>query len=191
MNIMWPTCKVQGYKVFSNVWSVVGWSKSETLILASNPDIRSARFYGQFSLDKTWTLHGGSSVYKTFCQLLFVAINQSARETFLRTFRPSHYYKTTFTGHMAVPVLFLYTLPYLHLLQDHQQRPPLCPRARAALPREPVPHQLPHVRARHEDDEDDEHAHAPPQRMISPSPKMSGVPYLGYCVAKCLTEPIR
>ena len=31
-------------------------------MLASNPDIRSARFYGQFSLDKIWTLQAGSSV---------------------------------------------------------------------------------------------------------------------------------
>ena len=57
-----PTCKVHGYKVFLHVRSVFGWSQSEILILASNPDIRSACMYGQFSLDKTWTLQAGSSV---------------------------------------------------------------------------------------------------------------------------------
>ena len=57
-----PTCKVHGCKVFLHVRSVFGWSKSEIPILASNPDVRSARFYGQFSLDKTWTLQAGSSV---------------------------------------------------------------------------------------------------------------------------------
>ena len=30
---------------------------------SSNPYIRSARLYGQFSLDKTWTLQAGSSVF--------------------------------------------------------------------------------------------------------------------------------
>ena len=58
-----PTCKVHGYKVFSHVRSVYVLSKSEILILASNPDIRSACFYGQFSLDKMRALQGGSSVY--------------------------------------------------------------------------------------------------------------------------------
>ena len=33
-----------------------------TLILISNPDIRSARLYGQFSLDKRLTLQAGSTV---------------------------------------------------------------------------------------------------------------------------------
>ena len=49
-----PTCKVHGYKVFSHTRSVFGRSKSEI--------VRSARFYGQFSYDKTWTLQAGSSV---------------------------------------------------------------------------------------------------------------------------------
>ena len=31
-------------------------------VLVSNQDIRSARLYGQFSLDKMWTLQAGSSV---------------------------------------------------------------------------------------------------------------------------------
>ena len=35
-----------------------------TFILISNPDIRSARFYGQFSSDKTLTLQAGSTVDK-------------------------------------------------------------------------------------------------------------------------------
>ena len=34
-------------------------------VLASNPDIRSARLYGQCSLDKMWTLQAGSSVPTT------------------------------------------------------------------------------------------------------------------------------
>ena len=51
-----PTCKVHGYKVFSHVRSVYVWSKSDIFILACSPDIRSARFFGQFSLEKTWTL---------------------------------------------------------------------------------------------------------------------------------------
>ena len=51
-----PICKVHIYKVFWHVRSGFGWSQSQILILASNPDIRSARFYGQFSLDKTRTL---------------------------------------------------------------------------------------------------------------------------------------
>ena len=33
-----------------------------TLILINNPDIRSARLYGQFSLDKMLTLQAGSTV---------------------------------------------------------------------------------------------------------------------------------
>ena len=32
------------------------------LILISSPDVRSARLYGQFSLDKTLTLQAGSTV---------------------------------------------------------------------------------------------------------------------------------
>ena len=53
---------VHGYKVFLHIRSVFEWSQSENLIVASNPDIRSARLYGQFSLDKMWTLQAGSSV---------------------------------------------------------------------------------------------------------------------------------
>ena len=45
-----------------DVESVFGWSKSDILTLAINPDIRSARFYGQFSLDETWTLLRGGDV---------------------------------------------------------------------------------------------------------------------------------
>ena len=58
-----PTCMVHEYKVFLHIRSVFEWSQSYILILANNPDIRSARLYGQFSLDKTWTLQAGSSVY--------------------------------------------------------------------------------------------------------------------------------
>ena len=32
-------------------------------VVISNPDIRSARLYGQFSLEKTWTLQAGSTVH--------------------------------------------------------------------------------------------------------------------------------
>ena len=53
---------VHGYKVFLHIRSVFELSQSYILILASNPDIRSARSYGQFSLDKTRTLQAGSSV---------------------------------------------------------------------------------------------------------------------------------
>ena len=34
-----------------------------TLLLIINPDIRSARMYGQFLLDKTLTLQAGSTVF--------------------------------------------------------------------------------------------------------------------------------
>ena len=36
------------------------------LIVISNPDIRSARLYGLFSLDKTLTLQAGSSVLVSY-----------------------------------------------------------------------------------------------------------------------------
>ena len=35
-----PTCMVYGYKVFSLIRSVLGWSQSEVPKLAGNPDIR-------------------------------------------------------------------------------------------------------------------------------------------------------
>ena len=43
-----PACMVHGYKVFWHIRSVFGAPQSEILILASNPDTRSARLYGQF-----------------------------------------------------------------------------------------------------------------------------------------------
>ena len=56
------TSKVNGCEVFLHIRSVFGWSKSDIPILASNPDVGSARFYCQFSLDKMWTLQAGSRV---------------------------------------------------------------------------------------------------------------------------------
>ena len=38
------------------------WSESYILILASNLDLRSAHFYGQFSLDKIGTLQASWGV---------------------------------------------------------------------------------------------------------------------------------
>ena len=57
-----PTCMVHRYKVFLHIRSVFEWSQSYILILARNPDIRSARLYGHSTLDKTWTLQAGLSV---------------------------------------------------------------------------------------------------------------------------------
>ena len=56
---------VFGYKVFSAIGSILGWSQSVLLILPYNPLIRSARLYGQFFLDKTWTICPGPSVLCT------------------------------------------------------------------------------------------------------------------------------
>ena len=47
---------------YTDIRSIFGWSESEIIKLGSNPDIWSACIYGQFSLDKTWTLQAGSSV---------------------------------------------------------------------------------------------------------------------------------
>ena len=43
------------------------------LILISNPDIRSARLYGQFSLEKTRTLQAGATV-TSIAFLIFEAV---------------------------------------------------------------------------------------------------------------------
>ena len=56
-----PLVRSMDIRSFSHVRSIFGLSQSEILILASNLDIRSAHFYGQFSLDKRWTLQAGSS----------------------------------------------------------------------------------------------------------------------------------
>ena len=59
-----PACKVHGCKVFSNVRCIFGWSQSKSAVLSYNPDVRSARLYGQFSLDKTLTLQAGGTVIR-------------------------------------------------------------------------------------------------------------------------------
>ena len=56
-----PACKVHGCKVFLGVRSIFGWSQSKSDIIG-HPDVRSARLYGQFSLDKTLTLQAGATV---------------------------------------------------------------------------------------------------------------------------------
>ena len=58
-----PACKFHGCKVLSVVRSIFRSSQSESAILSYNPDVRSARLYGQFSLDKTLTLQAGGTVY--------------------------------------------------------------------------------------------------------------------------------
>ena len=50
---------VHGYKVNPLVRSILAGPNHITLILISNPDIRSARFYGQFLLDDRLTLQAG------------------------------------------------------------------------------------------------------------------------------------
>ena len=57
-----PACKVHGCKVFSDARSIFGWSQSKSATVGYNPDVRSARLYGQFSLDKTLTLQPGATV---------------------------------------------------------------------------------------------------------------------------------
>ena len=58
-----PACKVHGCKVFSDVRSILGWPQSKSAKEGFSPDVRSARLYGQFSLDKTLTLQAGTTVY--------------------------------------------------------------------------------------------------------------------------------
>ena len=60
---------VHGYKVFLHIWSILGWSQSVLAILTYNLLIRSGRLYGQFFLDKTWTLQAGSTVHNILLQL--------------------------------------------------------------------------------------------------------------------------
>ena len=57
-----PACKVHGCKVFSDVRSNCAWSQSKSAIVSYNPDVSSARLYGQMSLDKTLTLQAGATV---------------------------------------------------------------------------------------------------------------------------------
>ena len=50
----------------TDIRSVFSWSKYEIVTLASNPDIRSARPYGQFLLEKMWTSQVCSSININF-----------------------------------------------------------------------------------------------------------------------------
>ena len=55
-----------------------------TLIVISNPDIRSARLYGQFSLDKTLTLQAGSTVFINHNWIIiFCLLDKNTHVTFL------------------------------------------------------------------------------------------------------------
>ena len=60
-----PACKVHGCKVFLDARSIFGWSQSKSAVLGYNPDVRSARLYGKFSLDKTLTLQAGATVCRS------------------------------------------------------------------------------------------------------------------------------
>ena len=62
LNTLEPVCKVHGCKVFWDLRSNFGWSQSKSAILSYNPDVRSARLYGLFSLDKMLTLQAGATV---------------------------------------------------------------------------------------------------------------------------------
>ena len=57
-----PACKVHGCKVFSDVRSIFGRSQSKYSIVGYNPDVRSARLYGEIALDKTLTFQAGATV---------------------------------------------------------------------------------------------------------------------------------
>ena len=59
-----PAYMVHGYKIVLHIWSILGWPQSVLAILTYNLLIRSGRLYGQFFLDKTWTLQAGSTVFK-------------------------------------------------------------------------------------------------------------------------------
>ena len=55
-NTLKPAYVDHGYKAFLHIRSILGWSQCISYVLHYNPLLRSARLYGQFSLDKTWTL---------------------------------------------------------------------------------------------------------------------------------------
>ena len=58
-----------------DVRSILGWSQLKSATVGYNPDVRSARLYGQFSLDKTLTLQAGSSEQLSKCTKLTRALN--------------------------------------------------------------------------------------------------------------------